>query len=57
MTTTYMSSALAQAADFADLDGSWLLKDHPFTGTRYENGTIIPSGKPGLGVQPADAAR
>jgi L-alanine-DL-glutamate epimerase-like enolase superfamily enzyme len=49
-------SALAQAADFADLDGSWLLKDRPFTGVRYENGMIIPSGKPGLGVQPADAA-
>lgn len=50
-------SALAQAADFADLDGSWLLRDHPFTGIRYEDGMIIPSGKPGLGVQPADASR
>jgi len=50
-------SALAQAADFVDLDGSWLLKDHPFTGIRYENGMIIPSGKPGLGVQPDRCSR
>ena len=49
-------SVLAQETDFADLDGSWLLRDHPFTGIRYENGIVIPSGEPGLGVQPVDTA-
>jgi L-alanine-DL-glutamate epimerase-like enolase superfamily enzyme len=43
--------ALAQKADWADLDGSWLLANDPFTGPVFQDGTIFPSLKPGLGIR------
>ena len=38
--------------DFVDLDGAMLLADDPYSGPIYENGRILLSGKPGLGVEP-----
>jgi L-alanine-DL-glutamate epimerase-like enolase superfamily enzyme len=35
-----------------DLDGAMLLADDPFGGLLYENGRIILSDEPGLGVEP-----
>lgn len=46
-------SAAAQIsglADFVDLDGAMLLADDPYSGPVYENGRILLSGDPGLGV-------
>jgi L-Ala-D/L-Glu epimerase len=48
-------SAAAQISDlfdFVDLDGAMLLADDPFEGLLYENGSIVLSGEPGLGVEP-----
>ena len=48
-------SAAAQISglfDFVDLDGAMLLADDPFEGIGYENGRILLSGEPGLGVEP-----
>ncbi|MDP8949361.1 MAG: dipeptide epimerase [Actinomycetota bacterium] len=48
-------SAAAQISglvDFVDLDGAMLLADDPFEGIGYENGRIILSEEPGLGVEP-----
>jgi L-Ala-D/L-Glu epimerase len=48
-------SAAAQISglfDFVDLDGAMLLADDPFGGLLYENGRIILSDEPGLGVEP-----
>ena len=36
--------------DFVDLDGAMLLADDPFGGVGYENGRILLSDAPGLGV-------
>jgi L-alanine-DL-glutamate epimerase-like enolase superfamily enzyme len=47
-------SAAAQISglfDFVDLDGAMLLADDPFEGLLYENGLIIVSDEPGLGVE------
>jgi L-alanine-DL-glutamate epimerase-like enolase superfamily enzyme len=38
--------------DLVDLDGAMLLADDPFEGIGYENGRILLSEKPGLGVEP-----
>jgi L-alanine-DL-glutamate epimerase-like enolase superfamily enzyme len=48
-------SAAAQISglfDFVDLDGAMLLADDPFEGLLYENGRIVLSDEPGLGVKP-----
>lgn len=42
----------AQLADFADLDGAWLLRDDPFVGLPFENGVLRLPAAPGLGVRP-----
>jgi L-Ala-D/L-Glu epimerase len=39
-------------ADFVDLDGAMLLADDPFEGIGYEEGRILLSDEPGLGVRP-----
>jgi L-alanine-DL-glutamate epimerase-like enolase superfamily enzyme len=38
--------------DLVDLDGAMLLADDPFEGIGYEEGRILLSGEPGLGVRP-----
>lgn len=40
----------AQWADYADLDGAWLLADDPATGWRFERGMLHPPEGVGLGV-------
>jgi L-Ala-D/L-Glu epimerase len=44
------AAALASLADWVDLDGHLLLADEPFTGLRLEDGRVLPSSEPGLGV-------
>lgn len=46
-------AVVAQQADYADLDGAWLLGNDPFTGLPLLKGELAPSGAPGFGVQPA----
>lgn len=43
---------VAQEADFADLDGSWLLREDPFEGLAIRVGRLQPPSGPGLGVRP-----
>lgn len=45
-------AVVAQEADFADLDGSWLLRDDPFEGLEISGGRILPGSLPGFGVNP-----
>ena len=45
------AAAIASLADWVDLDGHLLLADEPFTGLRFEDGRVLPSAEPGLGVQ------
>ena len=40
----------AQLADYADLDGAWLLSDDPASGWHFEQGTLHPPKGAGLGV-------
>jgi L-alanine-DL-glutamate epimerase-like enolase superfamily enzyme len=47
---------LASLVDWADLDGHFLIADSPYTGLRFENGQVLPSRRPGLGVIPVGAA-
>ncbi len=46
-------AVIAQDADYADLDGAWLLGDDPFTGLSFERGTLrLDEAVLGLGVTP-----
>lgn len=47
------AAAIASLADWVDLDGHLLLDEQPFTGLRFEDGRVLPSHEPGLGVAPA----
>lgn len=55
---TETSCAISAAAqlyagmDFADLDGALLIANDCFDGATLENGKIIASDKPGIGVVP-----
>jgi L-alanine-DL-glutamate epimerase-like enolase superfamily enzyme len=42
----------AQHADYADLDGAWLVADDPCTGWRFERGILQPPQALGLGAEP-----
>jgi L-alanine-DL-glutamate epimerase-like enolase superfamily enzyme len=42
----------AQEADYADLDGSWLLREDPFSGLEIEKGLLRTEDWPGFGVNP-----
>lgn len=44
---------IGQRTDYADLDGSWLLRDDPFQGMAVRRGCLQPPAGPGLGVRPA----
>ena len=56
---TETSCAISAAAqlyagmDFADLDGALLIANDCFMGATLENGKIIASDKPGIGVEPS----
>lgn len=45
-------AVVAQEADYADLDGSWLLRDDPFEGLEISGGKIVPGSGSGFGVNP-----
>ena len=47
------AAAIASLADWVDLDGHLLLADEPFTGLRFDEGRVLPSAEPGLGVAAA----
>jgi L-Ala-D/L-Glu epimerase len=47
------AAQIASLADWVDLDGHLLLADEPFTGLELRDGRVLPSTRPGLGVQPA----
>jgi len=44
----------AQHADYADLDGAWLIADDPCAGWRFERGILHPPRVLGLGAEPRD---
>ena len=45
--------SLAPLVDWLDLDGHLLIADDPFHGLGFRDGRLIPSDRPGLGVEPA----
>jgi len=47
------AAQIASLADWVDLDGHLLLRDEPFRGLQLEDGRVLPSHGPGLGVEPA----
>jgi len=47
------AAQIASLADWVDLDGHLLLRDEPFRGLQFEDGRVLPSDGPGLGVEPA----
>jgi L-Ala-D/L-Glu epimerase len=47
------AAAIASLADWVDLDGHLLLAEQPYAGLRFEDGRVLPSAEPGLGVAPA----
>jgi L-alanine-DL-glutamate epimerase-like enolase superfamily enzyme len=42
---------LSSLADYLDLDGHLLIENDPFEGLRLEDGKVVLSGEPGLGVK------
>jgi len=46
---------LAPLADYVDLDGNLLIDNDPFVGVSIEEGRLVLSGDPGLGVRPRTA--
>lgn len=46
------AAQLVSLADWADLDGALLIKDDPFDGARLVDGRILPTDRPGLGIEP-----
>jgi L-Ala-D/L-Glu epimerase len=50
------AAQIASLVDWVDLDGHMLVADRPFTGLALEEGRVLPSHGPGLGVEPAAAA-
>ncbi len=45
------AAQLAPLADWADLDGALLITNDPFDGATFDNGRIIPTDRPGIGVR------
>lgn len=44
--------AVAPLCDWLDLDGHLLIESDPFTGIGLRDGRLVPSDRPGLGVEP-----
>jgi L-alanine-DL-glutamate epimerase-like enolase superfamily enzyme len=47
------AAQIASLAEWVDLDGHLLLAEEPFRGLQLEDGRVLPSHGPGLGVEPA----
>ena len=45
-------AVVAQRTDYADLDGAWLIRNDPFSGWDFRQGTLHPPARAGLGVSP-----
>lgn len=45
--------AVAPLVDWLDLDGHLLIAHDPFTGLGFRRGRLVPSDRPGFGVEPA----
>ncbi|MCA8949303.1 MAG: dipeptide epimerase [Planctomycetes bacterium] len=48
---------LASLADWADLDGALLVANDPFEPLPFEDGRVLPTDRPGIGVAPRDNTR
>jgi L-Ala-D/L-Glu epimerase len=48
------AAALSPLVDVVDLDGHLLNANDAFAGLGFSNGTVVPSDRPGLGVEPID---
>jgi L-alanine-DL-glutamate epimerase-like enolase superfamily enzyme len=46
------AAEIASLADWVDLDGHLLLAAQPFVGLELEDGRVLPSSAPGLGLEP-----
>ena len=44
----------AQIAEYADLDGSWLIANDPCEGWSFERGVLSPPSRLGLGAKPRE---
>jgi L-alanine-DL-glutamate epimerase-like enolase superfamily enzyme len=44
----------AQIAEYADLDGAWLIADDPCEGWTFDHGMMTPPSPLGLGAKPRD---
>jgi L-alanine-DL-glutamate epimerase-like enolase superfamily enzyme len=44
----------AQIAEYADLDGAWLIADDPCEGWQFERGVLTPPSRLGLGAKPRE---
>ena len=44
----------AQIAEYADLDGAWLIADDPCEGWQFERGVLRPPSRLGLGAKPRE---
>jgi L-Ala-D/L-Glu epimerase len=47
------AAEIASLADWVDLDGHLLLAEQPFVGLELEDGRVLPSSAPGLGLEPS----
>jgi len=45
------ASHLSPLADYVDLDSHLNLLSDPYTGATFENGRVVPTDRPGLGVE------
>jgi L-alanine-DL-glutamate epimerase-like enolase superfamily enzyme len=43
---------LSPLVDYADLDGNLLISNDPYEGVLVENGKLVLSNRPGLGLKP-----
>ena len=50
--STTAAAQLSPLVDFADLDGHLLVSDDPWEGVRVQNGRLVLSDRPGLGLVP-----
>ena len=51
------AAQIATLCDFVDLDGHLLLRDDPFAGLGFEEGRLVLSDAPGLGIDAAVSDR
>ncbi len=50
--TVTAAAHLSPLVDYADLDGSLLIANDPYSGVRIERGKLVLPDRPGLGIKP-----